>query len=89
MSLKNWTKMTNFLAASAMLALTGCQNGDAQTEANTPVAYDAVPPHITKWMQQPAILVFSKTNGWRHNEGIAGADKFFVDFVFRRWHTDF
>ncbi len=40
--------------------------------------YDTVAPAITEWMPQPAILVFSKTLGWRHNEGIAGADLFFV-----------
>jgi type 1 glutamine amidotransferase len=30
-------------------------------------------------MATPAILVFSKTKEWRHNEGIAGADRFFAD----------
>lgn len=43
------------------------------------MVYDQVRPDITQWMRQPAILVFSKTVGWRHNEGIAGADKFFVE----------
>ncbi|MDJ0641719.1 MAG: ThuA domain-containing protein [Erythrobacter sp.] len=43
--------------------------------------FDAVRPEITQWLQQPAILVFSKTLGWRHNEGIAGADLFFVQLA--------
>lgn len=40
--------------------------------------YDSVAPEITEWMADPAILVFSKTKGWRHNEGIAGADLYFA-----------
>ncbi len=28
---------------------------------------------------EPAVLVFSKTLEWRHNEGIAGADRYFVE----------
>ncbi len=32
-------------------------------------------------MAQPAVLVFSKTRSWRHNEGIAGADRFFSEFT--------
>ncbi|WP_018995635.1 ThuA domain-containing protein [Hirschia maritima] len=39
------------------------------------------PPHIVEWMKQPAILVFSETQDWRHNEGIAGADLFFADYT--------
>lgn len=39
------------------------------------------PPEITPYMQSPAILVFSKTAGWRHNEGIAGADRYFADLA--------
>lgn len=42
------------------------------------------PPQITEWMVEPAILVFSKTSDWRHNEGIAGADRFFADFATAR-----
>ena len=35
-------------------------------------------------MRQPAILVFSKTLGWRHDEGIAGADRFLADYALTR-----
>ncbi|MEO9971109.1 MAG: ThuA domain-containing protein [Hyphomonadaceae bacterium] len=38
-------------------------------------------PEITEFMAEPAILVFSKTAGWRHNEGIAGADLFFAELA--------
>ena len=44
-------------------------------------AYDQAAPEITEWMPEPAILVFSKTKGWRHNQGIAGADLFFVELA--------
>lgn len=48
--------------------------------------YDSVPPQITRYMASPAILVFSKTGEWRHNEGIAGADRFFSDLASsRKW----
>ena len=43
--------------------------------------YDGMAPEITEWMAEPAILVFSKTKEWRHNEGIAGADRFFADIA--------
>lgn len=79
------------LMAAAMTLVAAC-GGAAQDEPETNtvekvpaaepsemVIYDEVRPEITQWMQQPAILVFSKTNGWRHNEGIAGADKYFVE----------
>lgn len=41
--------------------------------------HDSIAPEITPYMPSPAILVFSKTLGWRHNEGIAGADQFFAE----------
>lgn len=51
----------------------------AVTDIQPAVDYDQTRPDITEFMAQPAILVFSKTRGWRHNEGIAGADRFFAD----------
>ncbi|MEO0576568.1 MAG: ThuA domain-containing protein [Pseudomonadota bacterium] len=51
--------------------------------------YDVTPPDINKFMSQPAILVFSKTLGWRHNEGIAGADYFFVRLARERQYGIF
>ena len=73
----SWAKQ--IMGAALLLAVAACHGVEAQDEVAVPIVYDEIPPHITKWMQQPAILVFSKTNGWRHNEGIAGADKFFVE----------
>lgn len=71
----------NMGLAIVLSALVACQETSAPAATEVPIVYDEIPPHITKWMQQPAILVFSKTNGWRHNEGIAGADKFFVELA--------
>jgi type 1 glutamine amidotransferase len=34
--------------------------------------YDSTPPEITETFQSTAVLVFSKTNGFRHEEGIKG-----------------
>ncbi len=63
-------------AGLAYMALAAC-SGAVAPEPSTP----ETPPEITKWMGSPAILVFSETAGWRHNEGIAGADLFFVDLA--------
>lgn len=79
MTLNIWTAAKGALTAAALMTGVACQNVAAQSEQDTPIVYDEIPPEITQWMQQPAILVFSKTNGWRHNEGIAGADKYFVE----------
>ncbi len=77
----NCAKLT--LLGAAILAATACHaelgQADAQNDPEDASNYDTVRPEITQWMKQPAILVFSKTKGWRHNEGIAGADKFFVE----------
>ena len=35
-------------------------------------------------MAQPAMLVFSKTRSFRHDEGIAGADRFFAEMATQR-----
>jgi len=38
-------------------------------------SHDSVPPELPTQLQSPALLVFSKTNGFRHKEGIAGGAK--------------
>lgn len=77
------------LLTISLLAVTG-QTVSAQSTPSTEataksgVQYDAVPPIISPYMAAPAILVFSKTGEWRHNEGIAGADHFFAEFADQR-----
>lgn len=70
---KPWLRMSSAIAFT--LAIASCGNTSAR-EVEPETA-----PEITEWMAQPAILVFSKTAGWRHNEGIAGADRFFADLT--------
>ncbi|MEM7765037.1 MAG: ThuA domain-containing protein [Pseudomonadota bacterium] len=43
-----------------------------------------VAPQISEYLREPAMLVFSKTAGWRHNEGIAGADAAFAAMASER-----
>lgn len=81
----------------AVLGLTACAQSPAaeemqQAEETSPgvepafasAQYDQTPPVITEWMAEPALLVFSKTMEWRHNEGIAGANRFFADLTAER-----
>ncbi len=69
-----------WIIAPIALGLAACAPSTAQTD-QAAVPYDSAPPEITEHMPQPAVLVFSKTRGWRHNEGIAGADRFFAEFT--------
>ncbi len=41
--------------------------------------YERAAPFIEQHMAQPAILLFSKTRSYRHDEGIAGADRYFAE----------
>lgn len=66
---------------AAFMLFSSCTSVDAEEPQQT--ATDEG-PEITPWMAQPAILVFSKTADWRHNEGIAGADRFFADLTSAR-----
>lgn len=72
--------MRTLIALSAALAAI-CTSSSAQVAEPGDVSahHDSAPPEITEFMPSPAILVFSKTLGWRHNEGIAGADRFFAE----------
>ncbi|MCB2080477.1 MAG: ThuA domain-containing protein [Novosphingobium sp.] len=43
--------------------------------------YESVPPAIPAELGKPAILVFSKTNGFRHEEAIPAANALFATFA--------
>lgn len=62
---------TTLLGAGLAIFASGCSQ-DPRVEAEEKTVI--VGPDIV----EPAILVFSKTLEWRHNEGIAGADHYFV-----------
>ncbi|MCK0128556.1 ThuA domain-containing protein [Erythrobacter sp. F6033] len=53
----------------------------ASAPQSEPSNHDATAPVIFEYMAQPAILVFSKTRSFRHDEGIAGADRFFAEMA--------
>ena len=81
------------IVISCAVTLAACAASDSTTQRDpslaestaVPVsAYDQVRPEITEYMAQPAVLVFSKTRAWRHNEGIAAADRFFADLTLSR-----
>lgn len=63
-----WAAMLGVIA----LGLVACKPA-------APVASDA--PEIGPNVPAPAVLVFSRTAGWRHNNGIAGADLFFAELA--------
>ncbi len=74
-----------WITTTLMIGLSAC----AANVTPSPPSFDISPPGITEYMPQPAILVFSKTKEWRHNEGIAGADHFFVELARQRGYGIF
>lgn len=87
---KAYFKFAASLLVSASI-LTGCSTfkGVEKTQPNASldenvVVYDTLEPKLGKWMKDPAILVFHKTMGFRHDAGIAGGDKFFADLASER-----
>lgn len=46
--------------------------------------YDSAPPAVPEHLPRPAILVFSKTNGFRHAEAIEAGKQFFEELASRR-----
>lgn len=61
--------------------ITGCGEGVSEGGVVPNPHFDQVPSEITEYLLEPAVFVFSKTSGWRHTEGIAGADLFFVELA--------
>lgn len=53
----------------------------AQNPREEVILHEEYAPVIDGKMSSPSILIFSKTNDWRHNSGIAGADYFFTDLA--------
>ena len=61
------------------LLLTACKTNEV-----APAPLSPERPSVSEYMQSPAILVFSGTRGWRHDEGISGADLFFAELATER-----
>jgi len=52
--------------------------------------HDTVPPAIPGDLGSPAVLVFTKTNGFRHTDGIAGGNEVLAELIAARgWHLFF
>lgn len=75
------------LPATALCLLSACS---AATEVPTPTdtalssepsIYDTIAPPISEYMATPSALIFSKTREWRHEEGIAGANLYFMNLA--------
>ncbi len=50
--------------------------------------HDSTPPSMPAALESPAVLVFSKTNGFRHREGIAGGQRALTRIANARgWNT--
>lgn len=68
------------LALSLALVVVACKAeplADPISDASPISIHDSAPPKINDYMAEPAMLVFSKTREWRHEEGIAGGNLFF------------
>lgn len=76
--------MKKIMSFFALALLWGCSpdvNVDvpAETLNNTAsLEYDSAVPNVSEHMARPAVLSFSKTRGWRHEEGIAGLSYFLI-----------
>lgn len=46
--------------------------------------YETVPPELPPYLQEDAVLVFSKTNGFRDNDAIAASNQALIDIANRR-----
>jgi uncharacterized protein len=51
--------------------------------------YETKPPAVPADLPRPAILVFSKTNGFRHEEAIPAANALFADFAKKKGYGYF
>ena len=81
---------SQFAAMGVLLAAVGCAGNESafqpavksapeeKSKAAARTHHDVHPPAISEHMRTPAMLVFTKTAGYRHNEGIAGAAAFFA-----------
>ena len=63
------------IAVLAVLAVGGIWYIGAWNLVFPGAGYDSVAPALPAELADPAILVFSKTNGFRHRDGIAGGQK--------------
>ncbi|MFP6663853.1 MAG: ThuA domain-containing protein, partial [Deltaproteobacteria bacterium] len=63
------------LLAAGCIFLSGCSAWRVFFPSRT---YETTPPQLPVDLSSPAMLVFSKTNGWRHEEAIPAAHELFA-----------
>ncbi len=71
------------LALVAIVAIMAARNWDTiqRVFLGGLKVYESMPPALPAGLKHPAILVFSKTNGFRHEEAIPAANKLFSDLA--------
>lgn len=71
------------LAIMAVVAILVAMNWDVlrRTAFGGLKVYETTPPAVPENIKRPAILVFSKTNGFRHEDAIPAANKLFADLA--------
>jgi uncharacterized protein len=71
------------LALVVLIAIQAYRNRDiiTRTMLGGYRTYETVPPALPAEIRRPAILVFSKTNGFRHEEAIPAANRLFADMA--------
>jgi hypothetical protein len=69
------------LLLAAAIALAGCNAYRAFFPSSH---HDVTPPELPAGLARPAILVFSKTNGFRHDEAIPAGIGLFEEIAARR-----
>lgn len=65
----------------ALLVLFSLNPASLASETAPHPPHDTVRPALNQYMAEPAILVFSKTRSYRHDKGIAGADRYFAELA--------
>ncbi|MGJ8561362.1 MAG: ThuA domain-containing protein [Litorimonas sp.] len=81
------TKIRALAVSFASVLFVACQSGlvaKAAPQVRSTAAertYDSVPPRIRRGLPSPTMLVFSKTSSFRHDAGIAGANRYFADLA--------
>lgn len=72
-----------FLAIVALFAIQTARHWDTiqRVFLGGVKVYETTPPVVPADLKRPAILVFSKTNGFRHEEAIPAANKMFADMA--------
>jgi type 1 glutamine amidotransferase len=82
-----------WIARALLLAITSCVAGCDDLRAIFPAKiYETEPPELPSDLAKPAILIFTKTNGFRHKEAIPAGLELFEAIAKRRgwslFHTE-